>query len=255
MKRVIGVFCLFFPLTLFANENPIPLDKVILNPSDKASLQRGAKLYVNYCQGCHSLEYMRYKDMAEGIGMVDAKGRVLEKIVKNNLVLTGDLMTDSIRTALPKADAMKWFGIVPPDLTLSARVRGADWLYTYLRHFYYDPNQVWGTNNALFPKVAMPNVLLSLRGVRVPIYRDEIVWVEGKQKKISVIDHFITLKRGTMTPLEFDDAMADLVNFLVYVSEPHRAERYRLGIAVLLFLLVLLILTYLLKKEYWKKIR
>jgi len=177
---------------------------------------------MNYCSGCHSLKYVRYKGMAQDIGIVDSDGKVLEQAVKDNLLFTGERITDPIMTAMPKADAANWFGIAPPDLSLVARSRSADWLFTYLRSFYPDSKRPWGVNNRLFPDVAMPHVLLSLQ--------------------------------NQLSPAEYDASIRDLVNFLVLMGEPKQLERERLGVWVLIFLGILLVFSWLLKREYWKDV-
>jgi ubiquinol-cytochrome c reductase cytochrome c1 subunit len=198
------------------------LDKVHIDIHDSASLQRGAQLFMNYCAGCHSLKYVRYEGMAKDIGIVDEKNQVLEKLVKDNLIFRDEKITDPILTAMPPLDAAHWFGITPPDLSLVARSRGKDWLYTYLRSFYPDPKQPWGVNNYVFPSVAMPHVLYELQ--------------------------------NKLTKEQFDASVRDLVNFLVLMGEPKQRERERLGVWVLLFLGVFLVFAWILKREYWKDI-
>jgi len=233
----------------------IPLQKAPINPQDHASLQRGARLYMNYCVGCHSLRYMRYNRMATDIGISDAQGAVNQSIVEKNLIFTGAKIAQTINNAMDPAMAKNWFGVAPPDLTLAARVRGVDWLYTYLRSFYLDPTRPYGVNNLLFDDVAMPNVMAELQGNLVPVYAEKTVKINGKTPKRSLIDHLTLQKKGIMSPTHFDLATADLVNFLAYVGEPMKADRERIGIWVLLFLAVLFVFAFLLKKEYWKDVK
>lgn len=221
--RVIYMYMLTYSSVIFASgEAPVHLDKAHIDITDSASLQRGAQLFMNYCSGCHSLRYMRYENMAQAIGIVDEKNQVLKSVVENNLIFNGDKITDPIVSSMPKEDASRWFGIPPPDLSLVARVRGADWLYTYLRSFYPDPKQPWGVNNYVFPSVAMPHVLNELQ--------------------------------NHLTKEEFNASVRDLVNFLVLMGEPKQRERERLGVWVLIFLGVFLIFAWLLKREYWKDV-
>jgi ubiquinol-cytochrome c reductase cytochrome c1 subunit len=201
----------------------IPLDKVHIDLSDKPALQRGAQLFMNHCVGCHSLKYLRYENMAQDIGIVDMDGKVLGDVLKKNLMFSGDKETDRIDTAMSKQDGVNWFGMAPPDLSLVARSRGADWLYTYLRSFYQDDKRPWGVNNLIFPDVAMPHVLLELQ--------------------------------GKLNPQQYDQAVQDLVNFLVYAGEPVQETRKNLGVWVLLFLGVFFVFTFLLKQEYWKDVQ
>ncbi len=225
------------------------------NLQDLPSLQRGAQLYVNYCAGCHSLKYMRYGRLAKDIGIVDASGEVDSELVKNNLIFTGDKIFDTMRNAMSSEESRQWFGVRPPDLSLIARVRGVDWLYTYLLQFYADPQRPWGVNNLLFPDVAMPNVLLSLQGEQVPHYRAETVVVEGKSTQRQEIDRLELQQPGSIDSAQFDVAVRDLVNFLAYVAEPAKLQRQRIGLWVLGFLLIFTVLAYCLKREYWKDIK
>lgn len=207
-----------------ASENlPIKLEKAPIDLSDPASLQRGAKIFMNQCSGCHSLKFVRYRGLAKDIGIVDKDGKVLDNIVKDDLMFAGNKLEDQILTSLNTEEGKKWFGIPPPDLSLVARSRGADWLYTYLRSFYADPKKPWGVNNKVFPDVAMPHVLLNIQ--------------------------------LNMSPQQYDIYIADLVNFLVYVGEPVQMERRRIGVWVLLFLGVFFIFAFLLKREYWKDVK
>lgn len=212
-----------FPTNLIASEQTYPLDKAPIDPTDLVSLQRGAKLFMNYCSGCHSLKYMRYNNMAKGIGIVDSQGKVMEQAVKDNLIFSGAKLNDPILTAMSKPEGVNWFGVAPPDLSLVARSRGVDWLYSYLRAFYLDDKKPWGVNNHVFPDVAMPHVLYDL------------------QKSLTVE--------------EYNLAIADIVNFLFYVGEPIRETRKHMGIWVLLFLGILFIFAVLLKREYWKDVK
>lgn len=215
----------------------IHLDKAPLDPSDYASLQRGARLYMDNCSGCHSLKYTRYDALAKGLEITDEDGKVLDALVKQNLMFVGETLAAPIQTAMLKVDAENWFGIAPPDLTLVARYRGADWLYTYLRTFYADPQRPWGVNNLVYPDVAMPHALLSLQG-------EQVLTPTGLK----------LVKQGTMSVAEYDAAIADLVNFLSFVAEPVQLERRKIGAWVLVFLGILLVFSYLLKREYWKDV-
>jgi ubiquinol-cytochrome c reductase cytochrome c1 subunit len=258
MKAIKKCLFVIFAITAmglaFASEG-VHLEKVKNNLCDNASLQRGASLYMNYCAGCHSLQYVRYKNMAIDIGIVDKKGNVLEKLVNDNLNFTSDKITDPILVATPKAEATKWFGVAPPDLSLVTRYRGKDWLYSYLKSFYADPKRPWGVNNLVYPDVGMPHILLGLQGMQEPVYITQTMKDdEGKPFEKQVISHLELKKPGTLTKEEYDKAVTDLVNFLDYVGEPHKLERQRLGVWVLLFLVVFTLFAYLLKREYWKDV-
>jgi len=231
------------------------LGKAPIHPSDMHSLQRGAKYYVNYCAGCHSLKYVRFSRIARDLDMDDRYDRVLTQTVKENLVFDEALnIGDTLTIAMNPEDAERWFGVKPPDLSLVARVRGVDWLYQYLRGFYRDADRPWGVNNLMFKDVAMPNVLEHLQGVQIPVYKRVDLKVEGARQSIKAIDKLEIAKPGTLEPAEFNSLVADLVNFLDYVGEPVRHKRVRLGFWVIGFMLLLCGSTYLLKQEYWRDV-
>lgn len=247
---------LVFPLMSRAESSEgIPLLTAPIDPQDMLSLQRGAKIYINYCSGCHSLAFMRYNRLAKDIGIVDNQGKVDTQLVKDNLIFTGAGIADTIQVAMSKKDGQSWFGVAPPDLSLEARARGVDWIYTYLLSFYQDDSRPLGANNLLYNETAMPDILVNLQGIQKPIYQDRTIIMNGVTQQVHEIKQLVILKPGSMTPHQFNMAMADLVNFLNYVSEPARSERQNLGKWVLGYLLILIVLTYLLKKEYWKKIK
>jgi len=231
------------------------LDPVHIDLHDKPSLQRGARLFMNYCLSCHSAAHMRYSRVAQDLG-------IPEDLMKQNLVFAGDKVTDLMKVAMSREDAKDWFGTAPPDLTLEARAREPSWIYTYLRSFYRDEHAPKGWNNLVFPNVAMPHVLYELQGEQRPVYiiKKETILVEQNGKRVEktverrMFDKFVLDRPGTRTPAEFDKDMRDLTNFLVYLGEPVKLVRYRLGVYVLLFLLVFFVFAYLLKKEYWKDV-
>lgn len=203
--------------------NPIVLaHPVNINVQDKESLQRGARLFMNYCSGCHSLKYLRYNHMAKGLGLTQFNGRINEDLLKNNLIFTQATIHDPIRIALPPEDAKQWFGIVPPDLSLVAREKGTEWLYGYLNGFYKDDARPFGTNNRLVPDVAMPNIL-------------------------ETMSHELPEE-------QFNTNLDDLVTFLAFVGEPVQPLRYHMGFFVVGFLLILFLVALGLKTVYWRKI-
>jgi ubiquinol-cytochrome c reductase cytochrome c1 subunit len=233
---------LLAPLAGFAAEQGYPLDRSPNDPLDIVSLQSGARTYMNYCLGCHSLQFMRYGSL-RSIGLTDAQ-------IQDNLMFTAAKIGEPIRTGFDAKEAKSWFGVAPPDLSVVARSRGANWLYTYLRTFYRDPKSATGWNNAVFPNVAMPHALWTLQGQR---RLDVVLSEEGGQRGVQY--KWTELGKGTQTAAEYDTTVRDLVNFLVYVGEPAAVERKPIGIVVLFVLGVLFILTYLLKKEYWKDVK
>ncbi|MBB5875760.1 cytochrome c1 [Xanthomonas sp. 3498] len=209
---------------------------------DRASLQRGAKLFMNYCSGCHSLKYLRYQRMAEDLGLSEDE-------VMHNLNFTGAKIGEHIETAMPHDAATKWFGKAPPDLSLIARVRGTDWVYTYLKSFYLDQSRPLGWNNKLFANASMPNPLWDLQGLQQPVY--------GKAEQPGVdkpVERLQLATPGKQSPVEFDQTVRDISNFLEYAGEPAALKRQSLGVWVVLFLALLTFLAYLLKKEYWKDV-
>jgi len=214
------------------------LQRVDVDLDDKPSLQRGAKLFVNYCMGCHSLRYQRYNRLARDLGLTVEQ-------VRDNLVQGAAKVGDTMDVAMRAEDSAKWFGVTPPDLSLIARSRGPDWLYSYLLGFYADPDPArpFGVNNLVFKDVAMPNALWRLQGVQRPVRAED-----------GTIERLELAEPGEMEPGEFRAAMRDLVNFLVYVGEPAQLVRARIGPWVLLFLLIFLLLSRALYKEYWRDV-
>ncbi|MDP6079373.1 MAG: cytochrome c1 [Arenicellales bacterium] len=241
MKRlIISAVMLLLPLSTNAGGGGGHLDTVYINLSDKASLQRGARTFVNYCLSCHNAAFMRYGRMAEDLG-------ISQELLKNEMMFAADKPGDLMITAMPTEGSKAWFGVVPPDLSLTARSRGADWIYTYLRHFYLDGSTATGWNNSLFPNVAMPHVLYRWQGYRSATFKGDGV------ADISSVQ-YQNLAPGTLSSADYDSAIRDLTNFMVYLAEPAKLVRYRIGIWVMMFMVVFIMLTYLLKKEYWRDV-
>jgi ubiquinol-cytochrome c reductase cytochrome c1 subunit len=232
--KILLILALLLPLIALANEG-VKLDRAPIDPNNQASLQRGAKVFVNYCLNCHSAAYMRYNRLQD-IGLTDAQ-------IKSNLMFAGEKVGDTMTVAIQKPDAKAWFGANPPDLSVEARARGADWLYSYLRGFYRDDTRPTGWNNVVYDKVAMPHVLWTLQG-------EQALKIDEKTET----HHLVLEKQGTMTPAEYDETVADLVNYLVFMAEPFKERDKHLGLLVLAFLGLLFVLTYYLKKEFWKDI-
>ena len=214
--------------------------------TNQASLQRGARNFVNYCSGCHSAKYVRFNRLAVDLNLTDEQ-------VQQNLILSGGKLTDSMTVAMSEADAARFFGKAPPDLSLIARARGTDYLYSFLKSFYIDPARPTGVNNTVLPSAAMPNVLWELQGQQQAVYAG-VSSEDGK----SVEKHFKGFElatEGKLSPEEFDEFVRDTVNFLEYIGEPAQLQRRALGFRVLGFLLVLFLLAYALKQEYWKDVK
>ncbi|HYL87155.1 MAG TPA: cytochrome c1 [Burkholderiales bacterium] len=233
---------LLAPAVALAAEEGYRLDRAPNDPRDIVSLQAGARTYMNYCLGCHGMQFMRY----EGLEALDLS----ESEIKDNLMFTAEKVGEPIRIAFNPKDAKAWFGVAPPDLSVIARSRGADWLYTYLRTFYRDPKTVTGWNNAVFPNVGMPHALWTLQGQRA-------LDIESpKEGSHGAVEYKWTqITPGTQSAAEYDATVRDLVNFLVYVSEPHGNSRRPIGIVVLFVLGIVFVFAYLLKKEYWKDVK
>jgi len=218
------------------------LDRSPHDPRDLVSLQSGARTYMNYCLGCHGLQFMRYEGLKE-IGLNEAQ-------VRDNLMFTAEKIGEPIKIAFNPKDAKSWFGVAPPDLSVVARSRGPDWIYTYLRTFYRDPKSATGWNNAVFPNVGMPHALWSLQGQRA---LEVLAQKEGGHGAVQY--KWSEISKGTQSAAEYDATVRDLVNFLAYAAEPSGIERRPIGIVVLFVLGVLFIFAYLLKKEYWKDVK
>ena len=210
--------------------------------TDRASLQRGAQLYMNYCSGCHSLKYLRYSRLSEDLGLSEDQ-------VMQNLNFTGGKIGDQVQVSLTEDDAKKFFGKMPPDLSLIARVRGSDWIYTYLKSFYLDESRPLGWNNKLFPNVSMPNPLWQMQGLQHAEYGP----LDKATGERPVHGLKITTP-GTETPEQFDQTVRDITTFLEYAGEPAVLKREKLGVWVVLFLAAFTFIAFLLKKEYWKDV-
>jgi len=233
----------------------IPCDDYKADGSNKESLQSGAKWFMNYCMGCHSANYSRYGRVADDLG-------IPKDVMMDNLVFSDQKIGSLMTIAMQANDSKTWFGATPPDLTLVARVRSPEWLYTYLRNFYKDPKRPTGVNNRVFANVGMPHVMMEMQGLLEcgPGPKlDSHGSTERNALGEPVIDeHCGSLvegaHKGTMTTEEFDTAIYDLVNFIEYMGEPVAEQRKSLGIYILLFLVVLFVFTSLLNREYWKGI-
>ncbi len=243
MKKWIAIL-LFTPSMVFAAGSTVPLDDPNLDLTDKASLQNGAKIFMNYCLGCHQMQYQRYQRMFNDLDIPEDLGQ-------QYLQFTGEKVSDYITTPMPSEDSAGWFGAPPPDLSLVARVRGPEWIYTYLRTFYVDEDKTFGVNNLVFPNVGMPHVLEPLQGTPRRTYEERMV--DGKPTEVYV--GLQTDGNGSLTPQEYDLAMRDLVNFLEYTGEPTRLKSEAIGRGVLIFIVIFFVFALLLKKEYWRDVK
>ena len=230
MRFFIIIFLFISPIS-FSAEN-IELSKAPVDLTDNLSLQRGAKIFTNYCLNCHSAKYMRYSNLQD-IGLS-------AETIKNDLLFTGNKIGDTMSVNMSMKDSKKWFGAAPPDLSVVARSRGADWIYSYMRGFYRDPTRPMGWNNTVYVNSAMPHILWELEGEKI---------LNPKTKKLE------KFSSGKLNAKEYDATIADLTNYLVYMSEPDQLKRKKMGYYVIGFLLLLLFLTIKLKKEYWRDIK
>ncbi len=245
MKAIVCAFLLvLLPVFAHAQDQGIKLESANVDLSNTASLQRGAKFFVNYCMGCHSAQYVRYNRVGRDLGLNDAQ-------LQSYLIFTGSKVTDTMVSAMPPADAQKWFSVAPPDLSLESRSRGADWIYTYLKSFYLDPKSGTGVNNVVFPKVSMPDVLWELQGTQKALF-STIKNPDGSTYQ--VFDHLELVTSGKLTPEQFDRADRDITSFLVYIGDPVMLKSRDLGLRVIGFLIIFFVFAYLLKREIWKKI-
>lgn len=236
-KLWIGMLALAMPALALANPE-VHLDKAPIDLKDRVSLQRGAKLFNSYCLSCHSASYMRYNRLKD-IGMSE------EQIKKELVLPEGVKLGSTMQSSMDKEAAKQVYGVAPPDLSVIARSRSPDWIYTYLRSFYVDSSRPSGWNNLIFPNVGMPHMLADLQGEQKLVTENH----EGHEVRKLVLD-----KPGSLKPAEYDAAIADVVGYLVFMGEPAKLVRYNLGIKVLGFLFVLLVLVYALKREFWKDI-
>lgn len=239
MRKLLVVVLAALPLAGHAADALIPFEPANVDLANRGSLQRGAALFVNNCMGCHSMQYMRWERVANDIG-------IPVEHMQAYLQVTGERPGDQMRIAMPAVDSAGWFGLAPPDLTLVARSRGADWVYNFLLTFYVDETQPLGVNNAVFPQTGMPNVLWEMQGLQRAVF----VEVDGGHQ----LDRFEPVSEGSLSPDEFRRAARDITAFLTYAGEPAKLERQGIGMLVILFLLIFFGFAYMLKREYWKDV-
>jgi ubiquinol-cytochrome c reductase cytochrome c1 subunit len=267
MKKLIAAFALaLLPVVGFASEAGVELEKANIDLHNQAAIQRGAKYFTNYCMGCHSAKYVRYQ-LLKNVGLSESQ-------IKDNLIFDGSKVGDLMSIAMPEAYAAGSFGAPAPDLTLEARRRSADWIYTYLKSFYTDPSRPTGVNNIVFPNVGMPNILWELEGIKDPVFKYEVhegthsvgsydteAEAEAAAKEmgeghrvVKIVHGFERRTDGKLSDADFDQAVRDLTTYLTYIAEPMKLERQEMGVWVLLFLVVFTVLAYMMKKEWWKDV-
>ncbi|UCH48046.1 MAG: cytochrome c1 [Betaproteobacteria bacterium] len=239
MRALLLIICLLGSGFAFGATGEVKLDRANIDLRDAVSIQRGAKVFVNYCLNCHAASYMRYNRLTD-LGLS-------EQQILDNLISSDAKIGETMTVAMREEDAKNWFGVAPPDLSVIARSRGADWLYTYLRSFYRDESTVTGWNNPVFPNAAMPHVLWRLQGIQ------RLHVVEGGDHG-QPHSELVLETPGTMSAQAYDEMVRDLVAYLTYMAEPVSVQRARVGVVVLLFLGLMIVMTWLLKREYWKDV-
>lgn len=244
LKRLFVVLLLGIPMVGMASSGGGHMEKADVDVSNTASLQRGARNFINYCAGCHSAQYVRFNRLGADLGLSEAQ-------LQKNLMFAAERPFETINVAMPSADAKRWFGQPPPDLSLIARSRGSDWLYAFLTSFYQDDTRATGMNNLMLPGASMPHVLWELQGIQSAKYRIE---KDAAGNEHEVFDRFELVAAGSLSTEEYKAFVNDTVTFLEYISEPVKLERIQLGIWVMFFLLVFFLFAYALKKEYWKDV-
>lgn len=245
LKRIILCVLFALPTVAVASEAPggAVFDSFEANVANMESLQRGAKYFINYCLGCHSTKYVRYNRLTEDLGIGEAQ-------VVQSLMFTGEEPHDAMEISMPASDSERWFGRTPPDLSLTARSWSPEKIYNYLRTFYVDPSAPQGVNNLVLPGASMPHVLWELEGLKSAVFETELEDGVEKQKFVE----FTQLTEGKLSHDEYGRVIADIANYLTYTAEPVRLKRRSLGIKVLLFLTVMFIFAYMLKREIWSDV-
>jgi ubiquinol-cytochrome c reductase cytochrome c1 subunit len=242
LVAVLGVILVGYGAMHAGGHGAAHLEHANIDVGNEAAIHRGAKMFVNYCMGCHSAEHVRYKQLTK-VGLS-------EDNIKNNLIFGDHKVGDLMKIAMPGNDAANWFGAAAPDLSLVNRLRGSNWVYSYLKGFYLDDSRPFGVNNTVLENAGMPHVLWELQGVQEPVYKE----VQHGDETEKVLEGLKLAEPGSMTPAEYDALVRDLVTFLAYIGEPVKQERQRLGLWVILFLIVFSVVAYLMKKEYWKDV-
>ncbi|PCF97235.1 cytochrome c1 [Vreelandella nigrificans] len=252
-KQLFALLFALVPFMAIAAPGPDVPHSMTPDLQDKESLQRGMQLYVNYCMGCHSLEHQRFARAAADFDMP-------QDLVEENLIFSSSLAyNDLMQISMQREDGDNWFGAAAPDLSLHGRLRGTDWIYSYLLGFYRDPSRPTGVNNTVYELVAMPNVLEPLQGVQEMVCSETDQPVHGQSPdplsgKYQSCDVLQVTQPGSMEPAEFEEAVYDLTNFLAYVGEPSKLQAQALAPKVLIFIFIFGVIAYLLKREYWRDI-
>ena len=243
LNNIILTLFFMFSVETFATSSS-NLSHMKVDLSNQQSLQRGAKIFINYCLSCHSAAYMRYNRMGQDLSISD-------DVLKENLMFGAEMVGDVMSISMRQEDSINYFGVIPPDLSVIARSRGADWLYTYFKTFYKDDSRPFGVNNLVYKDTAMPHVLWELQGEQHLVSKESIAAVYYDP---SYSDFVELVSPGKLTEKEYDRTVRDLVNYLVYMGEPIKLKRTKIGVWVMFYLFIFLLIAYMLKKEYWKDI-
>ena len=247
--RLVAIAACFVSTQGAAAGDDVELKKANIDPGDIPSLQRGARNFMNYCSGCHSAQYVRFNTIGKHLELSE------EQLV-NNLMFNAEKSFETMHAAMPAADAERWFGIPPPDMSLMARANGADYIYNFLKSFYVDADSPTGVDNIVMPGASMPHVLWELQGYQKAVFSEHTETDEtGSSTTTYQFEHFEQITSGLMDEKEYDDFVRDTVNFLAYIAEPIRAERRKIGGWVIIYLLVFLVIATMLKKQIWKDVR
>lgn len=243
LNNIMLMLFFMFSVETFATSSS-NLSHMKVDLSNQQSLQRGAKIFINYCLSCHSAAYMRYNRMGQDLSISD-------DVLKENLMFGAEKVGDVMSISMRQEDSINYFGVIPPDLSVIARSRGADWLYTYFKTFYKDDSRPFGVNNLVYKDTAMPHVLWELQGIQRLASKENVtaVYYDPTYK-----DYLELLTPGKQTERQYDRTIRDLVNYLVYISEPIKLKRTKIGVWVMFYLFIFLLITYMLKKDYWKDI-
>jgi len=242
--RLAAITAILVTANAHAAGNSVELEKANIDPGNKASLQRGARNFMNYCSGCHSAQYVRFNTIGKYLDLSE------EQLI-DNLMFNAEKTFETIQTSMPKQNAARWYGKIPPDMSLMARAKGADYIYSYLKSFYLDPESPTGVDNLVLSGTSMPDVLWELQGYQNAVFSTHTD--EGVSTQ--VFEHFEPATAGKLSAEDYDMIVRDTVNFLAYISEPIRADRRKIGTWVLIYLLVFLIIARMLKKQIWKDVK
>ena len=243
ITRIATLLVLIAPAQAFA-AGGAALEHAEIDPGNIASLQRGARNFMNYCSGCHSAKYVRYTTIGKYLELSE------EQLI-DNLMFNAEKTFETINTSMPTQSAERWFGVAPPDLSLMARSKGVDYIYSFLKGFYVDPDSPTGVDNTVLPGTSMPHVLWELQGFQAAKFSEHL---EGGATSLE-FDGFEQLSEGSLDAEDYDEFVRDTVNFLGYIAEPIRSERRKLGVWVLIYLVFFLIIAAMLKKQIWKDVK